>query len=409
MNTATVLTFKAKKGMVIAEDILTSSGQLLIPKNTVFDNFVKNTLYSHAILDFTVWTDDDSVATPKEIAQKDVEFSINATANKITEDIKPVTIKASHKEAHEYLSEYEYSNKNVDDIDFENRILKIKKNPDFIYYDKMYSEAVTYFREDLNDIVFKNKKINLHKILDVPLQIINSNIPTMNVFDLLLNMSRITDPIYSHSFNVSLICGVIGEWLRLSEHEIQMLMLSGLLHDIGKLLLPDNILNKTDALTDQEYMIIRSHTILGYNAIKNQSIDPRIKACVLMHHEKCDGTGYPSRTTGNMLPEFVKILTIADIFDAMVCARKYRKSYSPFEVISLFEYEGFQKYDTKILLTFLQHVGYSYINSKVKLNTGQIGRVAAINERNLSKPIIEVDNELIDLSNNKNISIIGIL
>ena len=136
-----------------------------------------------------------------------------------------------------------------------------------------------------------------------------------------------------------------------------------------------------------------------------------------MHHEKCDGSGYPYGLKGNEIDRFSKIVTIADIFDAMTSERVYRKAMCPFSVIKAFEDEGIQKYEMKYILTFLENVANSYLNHRVSLTNGLEGNVIFINKDDYSRPVVLTeDNQIInlqeqyyknimDLSANKNISI----
>ena len=136
-----------------------------------------------------------------------------------------------------------------------------------------------------------------------------------------------------------------------------------------------------------------------------------------MHHEKCDGSGYPYGLRENEIDKYAKIITIADIFDAMTSDRVYRKALCPFTVIKFFEDDGLQKYDLKFILTFLENVANSYLNHRVVLSNGMEGNVIFINQTAYSLPTIATtDNEIINLqdeyyknimnlSNQKNISI----
>ena len=140
-----------------------------------------------------------------------------------------------------------------------------------------------------------------------------------------------------------------------------------------------------------------------------------------MHHEKCDGSGYPYGLSGDEIDKFSKIVTIADIFDAMTSERVYRAAMCPFSVIKYFEDDGIQKYEIRYILTFLENVSNSYLNHRVTLSNGMEGNVIFINPDNFSQPVIRTENnEIIDLqksyyqsmlqlSNKKNISIEAII
>ena len=117
-----------------------------------------------------------------------------------------------------------------------------------------------------------------------------------------------------------------------------------------------------------------------------------------MHHEKCDGSGYPIGLKGNQIDWCAQIVTIADIYEAMTAKRVYRGPISPFKVINMFEEDGLKKYNPKYLLTFLEHVVNSYMNCKVRLSNGEEGDIVFINKVRLSKPMVKTKNHFIDLS-----------
>ena len=123
-------------------------------------------------------------------------------------------------------------------------------------------------------------------------------------------MHSINDSVYAHCVNVALISRMIGRWLRLEQQDLNILTCCGLLHDIGKLAIPDEILNKPGKLTDEEFATIKSHPVLGYQMIANQNLDARIKQAIFMHHERYDGSGYPNKLSGESLPNFAMIVAI---------------------------------------------------------------------------------------------------
>ena len=218
------------------------------------------------------------------------------------------------------------------------------------------------------------------------------------VFDMLHNMRQYDDFTYMHSMNVALICNVFAKWLGMSEKDVDILTLGGLLHDIGKLKIPDNIIRKPDKLSPAEYNIIKTHSLQGYNILKDKNIDENVKQCALMHHERCDGSGYPLGLTDSKINSYAKVVAIADVYDAMTAARVYRGPLCPFKVISIFESEGLQKYDSHYILTFLEHVTTTYMNNRVKLNNGMEGDVIFMNRNQYSRPMIQCGDKFIDLS-----------
>lgn len=182
---------------------------------------------------------------------------------------------------------------------------------------------------------------------------------------------------------------MMGEWLNITGEDLEDLTLAGLLHDIGKCLVDPELLNKP-SLTDEEFRYVKEHPNLGLKILtdSNSQIDKRIRSAVLMHHERCDGSGYPSGRKGDTITDFAKIVAIADVYDAMTSKRCYRKGICPFEVIATFERKGFERYETKYLLPFLHHIIDTYIGNSVLLNDGSTGKIIMINRQFLSRPVV---------------------
>jgi HD-GYP domain-containing protein (c-di-GMP phosphodiesterase class II) len=164
--------------------------------------------------------------------------------------------------------------------------------------------------------------------------------------------------------------------------------------------IPDELLNKTGSLTDEEFARIKEHPKLGYDILKNQpNLDPRIKKAALMHHERCDGSGYPSQLTEDFIDNYAMIVAIADVYDAMTAARAYRAPLCPFQVISNFEKDGYQKFNTKYILTFLKQIAQTYQSNRVMLSDGRACNIVMLNQNALSRPIVQFDDKTcLDLS-----------
>lgn len=140
-----------------------------------------------------------------------------------------------------------------------------------------------------------------------------------------------------HSDRVAAYSVLIGKKLGLSDNDLKTLEIGGLFHDIGKIGVPDSIIQKDTKLTDDEYSQIKQHPNIGVHILSNATIFKDILPIVEHHHEKFDGTGYPSRLAGNDIPYFARITAVADSFDAMTSRRSYRDSLPMDKVISEFE------------------------------------------------------------------------
>ncbi len=343
-------------GMITAEDVYNYNNQLILPKGIILNDRTITKLAFYSILSVRV---DDQVP----------ETSLD---------------KASY--------ELSYAE-------------RIRMSPDFVQFRKEFEEDVNNFKSVMNDVVEKGAPLDVDKLMNHTLNILDISATHPNVFDMLHCMKEYDDATYVHSMNVALICNIFARWMRMNEEEICMATVSGLLHDIGKTKIPDNIIKKPGKLTDSEYSLVQTHPQEGYRILQSSQLDPEVLNAVLMHHERCDGTGYPSHLTGDKIGKYAKMVSIADVYDAMTSARIYRGPLCPFKAIALFESEGLQKYDTQCILTFLENVVNTYLLNEVRLSNGLTGHIVFVNRNKLSAPTVQTDHGFIDLSVRPDITI----
>jgi diguanylate cyclase (GGDEF)-like protein/PAS domain S-box-containing protein/putative nucleotidyltransferase with HDIG domain len=159
-----------------------------------------------------------------------------------------------------------------------------------------------------------------------------------------------------HSQRVSEICQKIGQALDFSELEVNKLKVVGLLHDIGKIAIEEGILNKPGKLTEQEWAEIKRHPDIGYRILSSSREMLELADCILAHHERWDGTGYPKGLKGEVIPRVARIIALADSYDAMVSERPYRNALSEEEVIAEFRKNAGTQFDPEITRIFIEQV-----------------------------------------------------
>lgn len=159
-----------------------------------------------------------------------------------------------------------------------------------------------------------------------------------------------------HSLRVSKLCEDMGYALNLSKDDINELKTVGLLHDIGKIAIEDNILNKTGKLTTEEYEEIKRHPEIGYRILSTVNEMSEMAEYVLAHHERFDGMGYPKKLKGEQIPLQSRIITIADSYDAMVSERSYRGALSEETAIHELEVNAGTQFDAKLVKVFIEKV-----------------------------------------------------
>lgn len=287
---------------------------------------------------------------------------------------------------------------------------KLKDSEEYKEFRQGFIETVGGLKKNLNDIVEKNKPIDVDDMITDTLKILQSQSSTYSVFDMLHNMRDFDDLTYTHSMNVAMICNVFAHWLGFNNDQVELVTACGMLHDIGKLKIDDAIIKKPDKLTDAEFLLIKAHPLEGYKILQPQKINEHIKLSALEHHEKCDGSGYPMHLVSNKIDGYAKIVAIADVYDAMTADRCYREGMCPFKVIEIFENEGLHKYEISYIMRFLECVVNTYIDNRVQLTDGSIGTVKWINKQQLSKPMLQMtDGSFLELAKNPGLKIEKIL
>lgn len=208
----------------------------------------------------------------------------------------------------------------------------------------------------------------------------------------------------------TLIARLIGVWAGLDTEKLDEISMAGLLHDIGKFKIPDEILLKPGKLTKEEFEVIKKHTVYGYEILNNFKILESTKRAALLHHEKFDGSGYPFGYTSDKIDDISAIITIADVYDAMTSKRCYRDGMCPFDVIEDFEYDGISKYHPKYIGMFLKKIASSYIGSTVLLTNGKKAKIIFVTEK-YSRPTVTLleDNSVLVLKDEKDIKIAAVL
>lgn len=357
METIRIKTGEAVIGMVVAADVYTYNDQLAIAAGTILNERMITKLRFYHVLNLHVYKDLLKEEEPQE---------------------------ASYIEA-------------------------LRSTEEFKKFNANYVETVGNVEDNFNEVLRGESEFDIDQLLEEANRILQEGRNGIHVFEMLQGIRDYDDITYVHSLNVALICNVFGGWLKMPEEEIRLLTVSGLLHDIGKMLVPKEIIQKEVRLTADEYEVVKTHALKGYQALKDFPIDIKIKYAALMHHERCDGSGYPNGFKSEQISDFAKIIAIVDVYDAMTSNRKYRNAICPFDVVENFERDGFLKFDPKYLMVFLERIIQSYMHNKVRLSDGRVGEVVMINQSALSRPVVRIGNEFLDLSKKRGVNIEAII
>lgn len=206
------------------------------------------------------------------------------------------------------------------------------------------------------------------------------------------------DCIYRHCINVAMLSYMLGVWLKFDKTKLDLLTYSALLHDIGKIKINFNILNKKSNFSDQDLTAVKNHSVLGYEIVKNISfLDKSIAQSILMHHEKLDGSGYPFGVSEDKIIQFARIIAIADIFDAVNSDRIYHKKKAPLEAVRIIKKESFGKLDYEYCNVFLTHILNYYNGKEILLSNNVKATLVKVEVNSLDKPLLLMEDGFLEL------------
>ena len=341
-----------KPGMVLAEDVLNFKNELLFPANTTLDDRAIAKLSRHSIMCVEVKEEEDFATTHFE---------------------------------------------------------KVRVSAGFRHFEKTYNIFLPKYKKMIDGLINDKTPIDVSMLFQIYAEITGCAKTGELLLDYLYNMLPSEDDLtYAHCLNSALIAGVFGTWTGMPKEDLFRLIECGFFYDIGKLILPQELIWKPSKLTDMEFELMKTHTLQGYNLLKDQDLDESILLATLEHHEKCDGTGYPSKLKEDQINLFAKYIAIIDAYEAMTSARTYRQSLVPFQVIENFE-RNERFYPSIILRNILLHIANSQVGLTVRLSDERLAEVILINQRNLSRPLVKCGDEVIDLVKFPDVKIVAVL
>lgn len=212
---------------------------------------------------------------------------------------------------------------------------------------------------------------------------------------------------YHHAVLVSLFVGLIANKAKFEKKEIFEAAIAGYLHNTGQLFVPDQILNKPGALSEQEFTQIQKHPVLGYDFLVDIPYMPnQVALAVQQHHEREDGSGYPNGLKSAAIHKYAKIIAIADYYVAMCSTKLYRPAQSPFRTIEQIKNDSFGRLDRTYVQYFLEFVASKInIGKKVTLNNGWSGEIIYVDPNAVTQPIIRCSDQMVNLQIEKELYI----
>lgn len=278
---------------------------------------------------------------------------------------------------------------------------------------KKYEETILQIKRIMDDIrdekqVEGEEVVNIAKIIAESLRINNDAL--LFFASTTTNYEAKDDYFISHLVNTAILSGVLGLGLHLDENELVDLCTSALLHDIGLLKIPPEIMNKPDELTEKEYEQIKRHPSFGMELLTNiNNLPTSVPEVIYQHHEREDGSGYPKGIKGNEISRYAKTVAIVEVYEALIHPRSYRtKENIPYNGVKKLIQEERYSLDSRLIKVFLNCITPYPPGSIVLLNNSEIGRVVAVNKTIPLRPVVQIfydtkgkppeETKIIDLS-----------
>ncbi len=243
----------------------------------------------------------------------------------------------------------------------------------------------------INAIALEQSAKQMKKITETILSEIKSNDELLTI---ITDVFTYDSYIFQHSFNVTMYSLSIGMELKLSQKNLELLGLGAIMHDIGKMLVPEKILLKPGKLTLEEFNEVKRHSEYGFEILRQlQSVSLIVAHCAYQHHERLNGTGYPRGIQSEDIHPFAKIIAVADVFDAMTSNRVYREAMLPHEALEVLYAGAGTLFDATVVEAFRHAVAIYPTGMVVELNDGKKGIVTKQNKGFTDRPILRIIEE----------------
>lgn len=269
-----------------------------------------------------------------------------------------------------------------------------------VYFD----EAIDGF-ESLFKQVLAGEELSSEKIDDWLNPLMSQLTVQTDVVSLLLLLDREDKYTFNHSIQVGMLSYYIATWLNYPKEDCYNALKAGYLHDIGKCMIPSEILNKPGKLTPEEYHIMKQHANYGYDIIRNSMSDELSALVALQHHEREDGTGYPYGHRGDQVHRLAKITAVADVYSAMTSDRVYQSKQELLAVLKEMYQMSFGKLSPEVVQAFIRHMLPNFIGKKVLLSSGEVGSIVMTNSSDYFRPLVRTENRFADLSKETDLEI----
>jgi len=255
---------------------------------------------------------------------------------------------------------------------------------------RLQREALLFLRSSLNQCR-QGQRLELAEARILIARLAGSMLRCQDALLSLTRIRRLGSYTIDHSFNVAVYIMALGITLGMEREAIEDIGLGALLHDIGKALIPERIINKPGALSDQEFATIKTHVAHGRELLKSlAAVPPVALAVVSEHHERMNGSGYPSGRMGADISQAGRMAGIVDVYDAMSADRVYQLGIEPRLALKRLVESAPREFDTDLMRQFIRCIGIYPVGTLVRLSNGPIGVVMAPGRANLLEPVVRL-------------------
>jgi putative nucleotidyltransferase with HDIG domain len=267
---------------------------------------------------------------------------------------------------------------------------KISLDQELIKARKLYDDAKGLQHKILSSLT-EHKTINVLEAKESTDAIVDSIFRNQDALACMTRLRIKDEYLVEHSLNVSILMTLLAKHLAFDREIIEQLALGAFLHDIGKVLIPEEILHKPGKLTPQEYEVMKSHVNLGMTVLKDSPELPAlVNNVVEQHHERLDGKGYPKQLDGQYITQYGRMIAIVDCYDAMTAERVYKAGMHPIKAFKILMNETDNAYDHTLVEQFVNCLGIYPIGTLVKLTSGKLGLISGLNKSKPLHPIVRV-------------------
>ncbi|WP_206483709.1 HD-GYP domain-containing protein [Thalassotalea sp. G2M2-11] len=236
-----------------------------------------------------------------------------------------------------------------------------------------------------------NKSLKIEGIGETTNAVVDSVFRNQDALTCLTRIQSKDSYLLEHSLNCAILMSVFAKHLAIERRIIEQLTLGAFLHDIGKVLIPKEILYKRTALTAQETKIANSHVAVGLKLLEDSpEISHIAMRMVREHHERLDGSGYPQALKANEISQYGRMIAIVDTYDKLTCERPYKKSIFPISAFKTLISDAPSQYDEELVEKFIQCIGVYPVGTLVKLNSGKLGLISQLNKKKPLHPYVKV-------------------